>query len=380
MGVQTVDQFSDDDEDMLRVINLVTCGVSIVSSTFIVVSAILTGLMRNSRLTGLRLVFMLSLTDIFYSIAYFIGDPDGGSVECYVQAVMGQFFGIASVGWPLAIATFLWCTFILDWPEDEGPRFFWISNAVIWGFSGLMAAIPLNHYDTAGGWCWIDQDGYGDAMRFGTFYIIIWLVVLAIVAFYFSLIRHLHAVALLPEEKERCCYQLRSVTAILIKGDPSQADTHTIDQVYLARMIRYMRRQCLFPVVLIVCWIVPTINRIHDLVSDDPTLWLAATALATSNLTGLLNAIVYGFIQTAWRDEMKRCCCGVDEEEDSQSPRKTVDPELEDGQDVDDQLADAFGGDSSDEDPVVNMEINPTSAKTDAEKRPSKVMDRAVTL
>jgi hypothetical protein len=243
---------------------------------------------------------------------------------------------------PLAIATFLWCTFILDWPEDEGPRFFWISNAVIWGFSGLMAAIPLNHYDTAGGWCWIDQDGaaasaplllpailcfllphlpyplcpialcalftppstcclqqkqisshraagYGDAMRFGTFYIIIWLVVLAIVAFYFSLIRHLHAVALLPEEKERCCYQLRSVTAILIKGDPSQADTHTIDQVpigrlvgdqpvvpvevatsvvdaelqvYLARMIRYMRRQCLFPVVLIVCWIVPTINRV----------------------------------------------------------------------------------------------------------------------
>ena len=91
-----------------------------------------------------------------------------------LQAVMGQFFGIASVGWcdslrclrcemcvlrPLAIATFLWCTFILDWPEDEGPRFFWISNAVIWGFSGLMAAIPLNHYDTAGGWCWIDQDG-----------------------------------------------------------------------------------------------------------------------------------------------------------------------------------------------------------------------------
>ena len=73
-------------------------------------------------------------------------------------------------------------------------------------------------------------------MRFGTFYIIIWLVVLAIVAFYYSLIRHLHAVALLPEERDRCCYQLRSVTAILIKGDPSQADTHTIDQVPIGRL------------------------------------------------------------------------------------------------------------------------------------------------
>ena len=109
-----------------------------------------------------RLVFLLSCSDICYSIAMLMGDPDDGSGACYFQAVWSSFFEIASLGWVMAIATTLWGSFVRNWPQD--PQFEQTLlirySIVVFACSFTVTLLPLadgNHYGQSGSWCWIDD-------------------------------------------------------------------------------------------------------------------------------------------------------------------------------------------------------------------------------
>merc|ERR1711865_623520 len=81
-------------------------------------------------------------------------------------------------------------------------------------------------------------------------------------------------------------------------------------------MLRVIRRLCLYPLVLMLCWIMPTIHRIYNASSDNQIFWLVVAANCSSSVNGLFNAMVYGLNHTL-RAEVRACCCGeVQLEED----------------------------------------------------------------
>ena len=45
-----------------------------------------------------RLVFLLSMSDVLYSFAMLMGDPDDKSNLCYFQAIFSSFFELCSLG------------------------------------------------------------------------------------------------------------------------------------------------------------------------------------------------------------------------------------------------------------------------------------------
>jgi len=326
--------FSTSEEHALMTGNLITCTVSMVCSGAIVISMLY--LWCKSKfdaetnftlldLLHFRLVFLLSMSDVLYSFAMLMGDPDDKSNLCYFQAIFSSFFELCSLGWVLAIATTLWGQFVRKWPADViDPKDKEFQNkqlviyfVVINSISLLLTLLPLtaDTYGDSGAWCWIDDSDAGQAMRYLTFYIWLWLGIIGIFVMYYQLMNELSD--LIPHEGDKggFCYE----TCRMIKLVASSAQS---DDVHVAPVRRIMRRLCLYPIVLIVCWTFGTINRLQNSFDpDNPSIVLFWLHMWFSNLNGFGNAIVYGF-NDSLRDGLKKYCCS-----EATSTKETTDKE-----------------------------------------------------
>ena len=88
-------------QNALTALNIVTSTISVFGSGFIVLSMIILSYKSHKedsskdfllQLLHYWLVFMLSVSDIMYSLAMFMGDPADGSSLCYLQAIWSNFF------------------------------------------------------------------------------------------------------------------------------------------------------------------------------------------------------------------------------------------------------------------------------------------------
>ena len=49
-----------------------------------------------------------------------------------------------------------------------------------------------------------------------------------------------------------------------------------------------------YPMVLVACWTLATVNRVHLYAAGPAPAWLSASAVVAGNLNGFANALVYG--------------------------------------------------------------------------------------
>mmetsp|Transcript_6729 Transcript_6729/g.19606 ORF Transcript_6729/g.19606 Transcript_6729/m.19606 type:complete len:436 (-) Transcript_6729:282-1589(-) len=121
-----------------------------------------------------RLLFWLTLTDLFTAIAYMLPSPpsEGNSAMCQSQAIIGMFFPIASFCWTDCIALYVYLVmFHLNSRSRllTNPKrmFFWF-HVVSWGVAAVCTlTVALTGHAGRGdlvdaSWCWIHLKGSED--------------------------------------------------------------------------------------------------------------------------------------------------------------------------------------------------------------------------
>jgi len=269
----------------LQAIQMSGAALSFVASSFVVVSFLRFESLRSR--FAFELVANVALSDVGASVSAFLGAPrDGGSL-CLTQAVLGQFFELASVFWATAIAT----TLYLSIRKKEAlsvdrwrPRVY----VFCYGVSGALALLPLttSSYGSAGAWCWIKAEPRvrSNAWRFSVFYVPCWLCIIFDARVYAS-----------------CAFVLHRLSTVV--------DTQAADQLK-----RTVRRLIRYPGILVLCWVFPTINRIQQSINGEPVFALYVLTVLSLSLVGFFNALAFGAtdqVKAEWKKQLAttRCCC-----------------------------------------------------------------------
>ena len=225
---------------------------------------------RDIRSFAFKLVFYMSLADIFHAVGFFL--PSTNTVWCEIQATITSYFSLSSVLWTAAIAFTLYQAVINKRGDVEKFELWLVAFAYGLPIFAIIPPLAENTYGQAQGWCWIkDGGGYftrGTFWRFMTFYVPLWLVIAYNIFVYYKVIRSLRL-------------QLQ-----LILEEDEDAN----------RLLRKLR---LYPMILIGCYTLATINRIYQTVCDG-MVWFPLTLVsaAAMYLCGFFNSLVYGFTDT----------------------------------------------------------------------------------
>lgn len=217
-----------------------------------------------------QLVVWISASDIVYSIANGIGNPRDGTDACYVQAIFIQFFGLASIMWTATIAYTVEQVYLKDDSPiktlEDAARLKMTFHYIIWPVVTLCTILPATtgNYGSAAGWCWIDvikNSTAGTVWRFFCFYIPLWAVCI------YNLVVYAKVRKRLQETAER--------------------------EGKLPDRVKRLTRLVYYPLILVVCYIFGTINRIVSIFSR-PVFGIVIIHAVGMSSQGTLNAIVYG--------------------------------------------------------------------------------------
>jgi hypothetical protein len=127
---------------------------------------------------------MLAVADLGSGIAYFLGNPDSGTVQCTLQGIFLQYFQNASFLWTTCIAFVLICAMKMKMHVFEGRHY--LLHVYAWGLPWVFVVLPFTTarmmpdglaYGESGAWCWINADpplDVGTVWRFLTFYVPLW--------------------------------------------------------------------------------------------------------------------------------------------------------------------------------------------------------------
>ena len=251
----------------IRIGMLVSLGLSALGSVFVGAVYLY---FRDIRSFAFKLVFYLSLMDLGHAIGFFL--PPGIQVVCQIQAAITSYFSLASVLWTGIIAFSLYLAVLRDKRDLEHfeLRFVLFANGI-----PLLALIPplaQEKYGEAQGWCWIQTNGdyyvQGTIWRVVTFYLPLWLVIIFNSFVYYKIIKN-------------------------VKKDVNLLGS---DSELAQKLIQKLR---MYPLILIFCYTLATINRIYDFCQPKSiNFWLAFLAGVMMCLSGLLNAVVYGLTDT----------------------------------------------------------------------------------
>lgn len=252
--------------------NVITSVVSMAGSLFIVFCYIY---LKELRTFAFKLVLMMSLSDIMFSVGNFLGDAGGdskisGSANaslCQFQAILISYFGLTSLFWAFSIAFTLHKAFLQE-SEAFGPtqihEHTMKYHAVCWIIPAVLTGLPLitSSYGDTGGWCWITtQYTY---WRFLQFYIWLWLGI-----------------------AYNCYVFINIYQKIKVMSGGQINSNHSS-----AAMANRLR---MYPVVLIVCHIFGTINAIYEAAHGGKVQFeLSMLTVIFGTSMGLFNALVYG--------------------------------------------------------------------------------------
>jgi len=270
---------TDLDHDELEQLYFVTTTASILSllgCLFIICAYLYFKEIRN---LAFRLVFYLSIIDAIHSLVFMIPnyrDNDGDSVLCKIQAVGLTFFTLADVLITAEIALVLYVAVVKEKPIEKLEK--WLL-AVSLGMPLIAAILPFttSSYGNAKGWCWIPDEGTHIVWIIITLYGPLWVIIAFNIYAYFSVIQKINTQINMISEKEDFKRQL-------------------------------VRKLKFYPIILVICYLPDTVNRIYDFVnSNDPSYALTMIAGASTCLTGILNALLYGFTDVV-RQALRRTC------------------------------------------------------------------------
>lgn len=268
---------SPDPEDTLLVIRCVSATLSIIGSCWVIITFIAYPQLRRF---FSRLVLFLAVSDLWLCASVLLGQPPVPHyTKCMVQSAMGSFFGLSSVLWTAAIADALHRVVLCrDLAVESGHEA--RLHVISWGvpLACLALIFSTGVYGQAGGGCWIRNSALGSALRFLTFYVPLWLVVVYSSWVYWNA----------TDIMER----------LLAEQDAAYASGEAVENSRRAEMEheqRSLKRLLVFPLLLVLCWAPSSIRRIIDIFEPDFSVSvLDYLSSAVWPLQGLLNAVFYG--------------------------------------------------------------------------------------
>lgn len=230
---------------------------------------------KQARNFVFEMVFWLALSDFLSALGMLIGEVEGPL--CILQAWMRAAFELSSLLWSSAIAFVLFMAVI---KQDSSfgtsgvvSQYRIKFHASIWSLTLVLSVLPFttDSYGNIGEWCWIQGDRpISTLWRFISFYIPTWIAI------------------------AWCCW----VYMKLVMKSSSN--------------VEIKRRTMYYPLVLVICWIPPSVGVLIRTASDSPLpAALGLMVAITTGLFGFFNALVYGFtpaITQLIKAELSRIC------------------------------------------------------------------------
>eukprot|EP00823_Brevimastigomonas_motovehiculus_P006508 TRINITY_DN5397_c0_g1_i1.p1 TRINITY_DN5397_c0_g1~~TRINITY_DN5397_c0_g1_i1.p1 ORF type:complete len:559 (-),score=135.83 TRINITY_DN5397_c0_g1_i1:178-1854(-) len=267
MLILEVDTFSDTQNDAIHVVTVAGASLSIVGGLFLVLSYALFPDLRNF---VFRIIVIISTCDVFTSISYLAGYWDK---LCDVQAILQQFFGVATFLWVLCFGFVIFQVLVRSKANEEKNELYY--HLFVWILAGV--SLFVNEYyksfDKGILWCWISSDHM--YLRLFTFYVPLVFTFFANMVFFICVI-------------------------------------HTIRNDF--RVSNVQRRLTLYLVVFFVVRLWSVINRAQNLINPDhPIFFLNIMHAVFSTLQGFLFSLVFGVnqkVRDLWKMAcLSHCCC-----------------------------------------------------------------------
>jgi hypothetical protein len=236
---------------------------------------------------GNDLIFCLSVSEFLCSIVAFVKsdsiyDSISSDSVCVAQGFLSNLVEISSICWTSVIsASILLATMS---PEvSKIPRYYTYFFLYSIGVPIILSVGPLltQSYGPAGAWCWMDmRDNNDNVGQFWAIliYIFNWVNIIFNFIAIIRSIRYFNIRAFeVKEQNERESNFLRSYCVVLK----------------------------FFPIILIICWLPATINRLYNFLTDDENVVLYSLHAFFTYLQGFLNSLVYSFY---YRNIFRLCC------------------------------------------------------------------------
>jgi len=273
--------FSDDQQDIIYSFGAATAGVSILGSTFIIISYISFPRLRSF---AFELILMVALSDFLKALS-FILTPMVCPSLCEAQALLLTFSEIASIFWIGSIAFTINRIFSCEDISLENTHRMKY-HFVCWGTSIVMTMLPLTTHSyevTSETWCWITFDtSIGKTWAFVCYYIPVWLILYYLVRVYYKF-------------------------WIVLKNSRINSDIKILPNTLLVTETR----MAVYPTIFFFTIICACLDRMFELVSGRRQFCLVLMHIITINLGGLANAIVYGLTKSVWLEWIAYCCPNV---------------------------------------------------------------------
>jgi hypothetical protein len=233
---------------------------------------------------GHTLIFLLAISDFIHSLSSFIKTSgfmaSEADASCIAQGVLMNIGELSSVCWTTVIALSIYLsTVVQDFKKLRKCYFFFYTLT----FTAIFTIGPVitNSYGQAGVWCWLntkDLDNYEAWVWSLTIYIFHWC----------NILFNIFAV-------------YKSVKYFNIRAFEIQTD----DQ----EQANFLKNFCImlkfFPIILVICWVPATINRIYLFASKKENAFLYGLHAFSTTLVGFLNALVYSYY---YRNFFKSYC------------------------------------------------------------------------
>lgn len=256
---------SDSDRQIVYYSILPSTILSLLGGTFIALAYLL---LTSLKRFPFKVVFILSIFDLFHSIGFLIPTytSSNSSPACQAQAMILQFFTIGSVLWTTYIASSLYFIIVRSSTFlERNLNSFLLSVLVICCISTIVPYFN-GTFGLVAGWCWIKQGHDIDTSfydRYLLFFVPLWILICFNVFLYF-----------------RVYLALKNVD---------------VEE----RTVRSLNKKLKFyPIILVFCFLPYTIKSILELIDDSFFIEnkLAFTIIAgvCRTAVGLFNGIVYG--------------------------------------------------------------------------------------
>jgi len=244
-----------------RVFSAVTC----TTCTFIIFAIII---FRKFRFLSSRLVLWLTVSSALQTIAYFMPSEHSHTLSCNFQAIWISYFDWTIALWICVIAFNLHQTVVQG--NKNTPLYEKWYHVFVWSISLLAALIPLvqdNVYGDTGAWCWIVKEE--PLWRFSAWYVPLF--------FFFAYVVTMYA----------------WIMKVLYKQKSSDFQQREAEEGARKRW-RASVRLSRYPLIFIIMWIFPLVNRIENLINgDDGIFWLVLMHTICNSIQGTLNSVVY---------------------------------------------------------------------------------------
>jgi hypothetical protein len=242
---------------------------------------------------GNDLIFCLSISEFICSVVSFFKSNSIYTSQtdtlCIVQGFLSNLFEISSICWTTTISiSILLATRYSE--IGKIPKFYCYFFLYSYLIPLILSVGPLltNSYGPAGAWCWMDLRDNSDTVG------LLWAIIIY-VFHWLNIIFNFIAIVKAIQYFNIRAFEVR-------EQNEKEAN--------------FLRNYCIvlkfFPIILIICWLPATTNRLYNFITDDENVILYSFHAFFSSFQGFLNSLVYSF----YYRNLFRICCKTKENND----------------------------------------------------------------